>query len=374
VRVPADSLDRLLEATADLGAWHAQLRAALPPPARRHTAPHHDALDGAQRRVADLRAEVLGLRLVPLSTLQLRYERLVRDLGRATGKQVGLDTRGFDVAVDKQVVDHLAEPLLHIVRNAVDHGIEPPRERIRAGKPEVGTVSMRAHARGGVLTLVVADDGRGVDAARLAEAAARRGTDTTGWPRERVLELVFAAEVSTADRVTTLSGRGVGLDQARRALERIGGSIALDATVGAGTAFRIRVPLVIAVQRSLLVGCADVTVAIPFTAVVEALQLPRAAVGGGGLPWRDRTLPIRSLAVELGLDGAGAGPHASFVIVEVETGPVAFQVDRLAGHQDLMIQELDPVFGRPRGITGAAALPDGRTVAVVDPVGLGAPS
>jgi two-component system chemotaxis sensor kinase CheA len=361
VRVESSTLDRLLESTADLATWLDRLRAAI------DHAPV-EPLERAIRRLAELRDAVLGLRLVPLSTLLVRYERLVRDLGRATGKRAVMVVTGGDIGVDKHVIDRLGEPLLHMIRNAIDHGLESPVERTRAGKPETGTITVAATARGGILNLVVRDDGRGIDPARLAAAAERRGIDTRGWGAARLLELVFASEVSTAEVVTELSGRGVGLDQARRALERLGGSVQVSSTRGAGTELQIRVPLVVAVQRSLVVSCGGALFGIPFTSVVEAVRIPRDDVTSEGAPWRETRIPALDLAQLLELGATEPAARLTCVVIDRPELPVALVVDGLRGHHDLMVGDLDPVFGQPRGITGVAALADGSIVAVLDPL------
>jgi two-component system, chemotaxis family, sensor kinase CheA len=377
VRVPAEKLDRLLEAVGDLATGHARLRAVLRDPAAEPASrsPHErpdDLLDATARRIADLRDAVMTLRLVPLSMVIARFERLVRDLGRLTGKRAVLQVRGAAITVDKHVADRLAEPLLHVVRNAVDHGIEDPRARSLAGKPAEGTIAIEAEARAGILTLTVRDDGRGVDVERLRAAARQRGVDVADGSPDRLLDLIFAPDLTTAETATALSGRGVGLDQARRALEQVGGAITVTSEPGQGTALSIRVPLVIAVQRALLVRCAGETYAVPFTALIEAVRLPATAIEAGGTraTWRGRQVPLRHLASELGRGPAG-GVAAPTCLVLDGAEPAALVVDDLAGHQDLIIRELDPVFGRPRGITGAAVLADGRVVAVLDPQGAG---
>jgi two-component system, chemotaxis family, sensor kinase CheA len=374
VRIPAEQLDRLLDTTVDVAAWHERLGIALRAMGPRHRdhagLPYLELAEGAARRIADLRTAVMSLRLVPIAVLLGRFDRLVRDLARATGKVAGLDVIGGDVAVDKHVIDQIGEPLLHIVRNAIDHGLESPRERALAGKPERGSLVIDARAHGGVLTLAIVDDGRGIDPARLVAAAARRGIDARGWPLDRTLDLVFAPEVSTADRVTTLSGRGIGLDQARLALERIGGSIQVTSAVGIGTEFRIRVPLVITVQRSLLVRCGAEIYGIPFTSVIEAFRLTAgwAAHGATAVSWRGRDLPASRLSDEIDAEAEPAAIHtsATCVVVDRVEAPVGVIVDDVIGHQDLTIRDLDPLFGRPRNVTGASLLADGRIVPVLD--------
>jgi two-component system chemotaxis sensor kinase CheA len=356
VKVPATSLDRLLEATGELAAWH-----------EREAGPDRRADGGASRRLRELRDSVMALRLVPLSVVLARFERLVRDLARATGRAAALRITGAELAVDKQVAERLSEPLLHVVRNSVAHGIEPADERLRAGKPADGTIEIVARADAGMLEITIRDDGRGIDARALADAAARRGVDVTGWPRERIVDLVFAPELTTAREVTSLAGRGVGLDQTRRALERVGGAIVVESTPGRGTAFRLRLPLVLAVQRALLVRCAGELFAVPFTSIAEVVRLPAAAVAATGTAaWRDQAVPLSRLADELGLAVPAPRDPLTCLVVARGDGHVAVVIDEPAGHLELMIRELDPVVGRPVGVTGAAELPDGRIVPVLD--------
>ncbi|MCE9575734.1 MAG: chemotaxis protein CheW [Deltaproteobacteria bacterium] len=372
VQIPGERLDRLLDVVADLLAWQARLRTATRPRGRRavrDASPWLEPLDEMERRLAELRGHLAELRLVPLSTLLVRFDRLVRDLSRVTNKPIDLVVSGGELAIDKQVADHLAEPLLHIVRNAIDHGIEPARARMLADKPVAGALTIDARAERGVLVLTVKDDGRGLDPARLIAAAARVGIDARAWTTEQVLELVFAPDVSTAERVTNLSGRGVGLDQARRALERIGGSIQVASAPGVGTEFRLRVPMVIAVQRSLLVRCGAEVYGIPFTSVVEAFRLP-GGEPSAAVPWRGAELATCSLAREIGLEDRAAGP-ATCVVIDGAGAPLGVIVDAVLGHEDLTIRELDPVFGRPRSVTGASLLADGRIVPVLDLQGIG---
>jgi two-component system chemotaxis sensor kinase CheA len=380
IRLPAERIDRLLESTEELAAVHERTGAAVRALGRRRgvadpeVSPLLELVDQSRRRLRAVRTAVTDLRLLPLSTALARFDRVVRDLCVTTGKRATLAIRGGDVAVDKSVVDRIGEPLLHMVRNAIDHGIESPRERVRAGKPDSGRLTIEAETQGGVLTVIVRDDGRGVDRGKLAAAAARRGLDVAAMGDDQLLALVFEPELSTAERVTELSGRGIGLDQARRTLEHIGGSLHVESTRGQGTALRLRVPAVIAVQRALLLACAGEVYALPFTAVIEAFRLggPRGATAAA-VPWRDSELALCDLAdeLEVPVPGTGDGRPATCVIVDRGDQPLALAVDGLAGQQDVVIKPLDAVFGRPRGVSGAAVLPEGRVVLVVDPHGLG---
>lgn len=347
LRVTAAQLDELLELGDDV-------------------ATYLDRISDGARSVMALRRAVMSLRLVSLRALLGRFDRPVRDLARQTGKQVEVRIRVGDLAVDKQVADRLSEPLLHILRNAVDHGLEAARVRARAGKPEVGLIEIAATIEAGRLVLEVRDDGRGLDPAALRAAAAERGHDVAGLDDTASLELVFAAEVSTSREATTLSGRGVGLDQSRRGLEAIGGALTVSSERGAGTCFRLRVPLALALQRALVVRRDDVLYAVPFRATVEVVRFTDGELAADSLHWRGQEVPLVAPPDE---HADGASRLAVLVARGGDTAAVV--VDAVLGHQDVTIRELDALFGRPRGITGAALLRDGRIALVLDPDALG---
>ncbi len=347
LRVTAAQLDELLELGDDV-------------------ATYLDRISDGARSVMALRRAVMSLRLVSLRALLGRFDRPVRDLARQTGKQVEVRIRVGDLAVDKQVADRLSEPLLHILRNAVDHGLEAARVRARAGKPEVGVIEIAAAIEAGRLVLEVRDDGKGLDPAALRAAAAARGLDVAGLDDAASLDLVFAAEVSTSREATTLSGRGVGLDQSRRGLEAIGGALTVSSERGAGTCFRLRVPLALALQRALVVRRDDVLYAVPFRATVEVVRFADGELAPDALRWRGHEVPLVAPPDE----HAGAASRLA-VLVARGGDTAAVVVDAVLGHQDVTIRELDALFGRPRGIAGAALLRDGRIALVLDPDALG---
>lgn len=375
VRVPgagavgAAHLDELLDATDDvvtmlerLAAWPRLSRANVPVATSAGLA---ELSHAATRSVRTLRRTVMELRLVPLRTLLGRYVRPLHDLARQTGKQVDVQLQVGELAVDREIADRLGEPLLHILRNAIDHGVEATHERVRAGKPEQATVMIRAEVEAGRIVLVIRDDGRGIDVSALRAAAQAMGRDVSGADRAALLDLVFAPELSTSRETTLTSGRGVGLDQSRRAIEAVGGIITVTSEAGAWTELRLRVPLALAMQRALVVRRADVRYAVPFRTTIEITRWTAAATRDGGtICWRDRTLPLVAPA-----DGFIAPPH------EVRTGVVvtrgddvaAIAVDEILGYQDVTIRRLDRIFGRPRGIAGAALALDGGVVLVLDP-------
>lgn len=379
VRLGADKLDRLLEAAGELSTHHTHAVLAVHRLAQRlsasdaETVAGIDAIDQLGKHVHQLRTRVMEARLLPLSLVLGRFERMVRDLARAAGKRVGLRIEGADTVVDKSIVDLLGEPLVHILRNAVDHGIEPPAARRAAGKPEGAVIWLRAEQSDGSLVVVVGDDGRGISREGIEERARGLGIDTSGWSREDVIDLIFAPELSTAGRVTSLSGRGVGLEAAKRAVERVGGAITVTTSPGAGTEFRLRLPLLVAIRRVLLVACRGEWFALPLASLVETFRLPWEALHHierrTVTRWRGRLLTVESLAARMGVPAQPPQrPQVPLCLVLRDEHDLrGVLVDELIGQHDVMVKELEPVFGDPSGVAGAAILGDGRVVMVLDP-------
>lgn len=370
VHIPAAHLDELLELGDDVASLLDRLTALgrRRPRGERTAALATQVSDlghDAARRAHALRRAVMNLRLVSLRSLLGRFDRPIRELARHSGKQVDLRVRVGELAIDKQVAERLSEPLLHILRNAVDHGLEPPRARARAGKPELGAIEIAAEVDAGRLLLTIRDDGRGLDLDALRAAAAARGHTVSPHDRQALLDLVFAADLSTSRETTTLSGRGVGLDQSRRALEAIGGAIEVASERGRWTEFRLRAPLALALQRALVVRRGDILYAVPFRATVEVARIPAATLTAAGvLPWRGNQVPLVAPPDQLTV---ATSDHVVGVVVARGGGAAAIAVDDVLGYQDVTIRELHPVFGRPRGVAGAALLVDGTIALVLDP-------
>ena len=378
MRIDAEVLDRLLELVGECATRHRQVGTALGHLTARHGVGEDDvsataeALELLGKQVVEIRQRVLDARLVPLQLVIGRFERLVRDLAAATDKQIALTATGGDTVVDKSIADQLGEPLMHILRNAVDHGIEPPEERRKAGKPERGRIDLEVSSAGGDLVVTLRDDGRGISAERIAATASRRGIDTSGWSERRIRELIFHPELSTADRITEISGRGVGMDQVKRAVERMGGDVELSSREGRGSEFRVRVPLAAAIRRTLVVECEGEQYAIPIDAVIETFRVDVADVypldRGWVTAWRGRTLSTRALARQMGAPRRGERASTQLCVVLEDDGrSVGVLVDRLADQQDVVVKELDPSLGKPRGIAGVAIVGEGEVAMVVDP-------
>lgn len=378
VRIGAEKLDRLLELVGELATHHNRVADVVRNLSQRlassdaEAASAADAVDQLGKTIAEFRGGITQARLLPLTAAINRFRRLVRDLCVSTGKRALFEVVGAETVVDKAIVDAIGEPLLHLLRNAVDHGLETPDVRTAAGKSPEATIALRIRQQGGELFLHVRDDGRGIARAKLVARAAERGIATQGWADADVLQLIFLPDISTAEQITELSGRGVGLDAARKALERIGGTLDVTSDEGKGTEFEIRVPLSLTLQRVLLVRRRAEVYAVPLAAVLAMVRLDEDALHAIDrrrfLRFRARLLPAHDLGDLLGIPGVDATGGVPALCVVLEDGARArvLLVDAVLGQQDVVLKELDPTCGRPSGIAGAAVLADGQVAMVLD--------
>ncbi len=323
---------------------------------------------------SDLQRTAMGLRMVPIRGTFQKMARLVRDTAAELGKDVKLVLEGEETELDRTVIEQIGDPLVHMIRNAIDHGIEQPAAREAAGKPPAGTIRLSAFHQGGFVVIRIADDGRGLDPVKLRRKAIDRGlidADTVLDDRE-ALELIFAAGFSTAEQVTGLSGRGVGMDVVRRNIDGIRGKIEIDSTVGAGTTFTIFIPLTLAIIEGLLVAIGDQRFVVPTLSVRESLRpLPGdvTTVHGRGelVNVRGRLVPLLRLSQHFGVTPRAATP-ADGIVVVVEAGQECrgLLVDDLLGKQEVVIKNLGETFTGRRGFAGAAILGDGRVGLILD--------
>jgi two-component system, chemotaxis family, sensor kinase CheA len=331
--------------------------------------------------VDELRDEVRRARMLPVATVLDGFPRLHRDITGELGKEADLDLRGGEVEVDRAVLEQLRAPLTHLLRNALDHGLEPAEVRARSGKPARGTVLVAAVQREGVLQVEVADDGAGIDPARVRTRALERGllgpeaAERVG-DRE-VLDLVFSSGFSTADRVTGLSGRGVGLDVVREHVERLHGTITLDTEVGRGTRFLLELPLTVATTLCLLVGVADRPFGLPATSVMRIERVRPQDLGWAGgqrvVPVDGRPVPLVPAAALLGLDQPPAEAGTVVVVGSAERR-TALAVESLLGVQEVVIKSLPWPFIRVPGTAGAATLASGEVVMILNAADLTRPA
>jgi len=319
-----------------------------------------------------LQETIMDVRMLPLRHVFERFPRLVRDLARQQGKQVELVLQGEDTRVDKAVIDEIGEPLVHLIRNAVDHGIEMPAARAARGKPPTGTLLLAAAQESNQVVITLVDDGAGIDAAAVRRKAVERGllAPTATLDDRDVIQLIFTEGFSTARTVTDVSGRGVGLDVVVQSMERLNGLIEAQTIPGAGTKFTLQLPLTLAIITVLMVEVAEGVYALPSGAVVESLRFPRSAItrigGRDTLRVRDRIVPLLHLGELFGA-APSPGDDAYAVIVGRGEKRLGLIVDRLRGQQDVVIKALDPVVSESAvGIAGATILGDGHVVLILD--------
>jgi two-component system chemotaxis sensor kinase CheA len=327
---------------------------------------------------AELQRSALALRMVPIRGAFQKMARLVRDLSGQVGKEIRLEIEGEETELDRTLVEELGDPLVHMIRNAADHGIEPPAARVAAGKPPQGTIRLRAFHKGGMVVIEVRDDGRGLDPVRLRVKAAERGLVSAQEPlsERETLELVFAPGLSPAASVTDLSGRGVGMDVVRRNIERLRGTIDIESAVGSGTTFTIALPLTLAIIEGLLVQVGAERFVVPTLSVRESFRpLPHmlSFVQGRGemVSVRGRLVPLLRLADHLRIAAAVTDPTRGIVMVlEAGQDHRCLLVDALVGKQEVVVKTLGETFREQQDFAGAAILGDGRVGLVLDTTAL----
>ncbi len=322
------------------------------------------------RLLGRLQEVTMRARMVPLATIAPSLHRAVRDIAHATNKKVRWEVEGEETEIDRKVLELMLDPLVHLVRNAVDHGIETPDERVAAGKPAEAVVKLHAMQHGSEIVISISDDGRGVDVAKVRAAAQKSGIDTSAMSEADIRGLIFTSGLSTAEKITEYSGRGVGLDVVRANLELVRGHIDLSTTLGKGTQFTINVPITLTIVECLVVEAASQSFAIPMQSVIYLLPadiVEQDAAGRAMVMNGEVAVPLVGLAQVLGLEGNDHGP---VVVVSGGKHNLAFRVARLVGHRDMVIKGLGSLLRRNEIIAGAAIEPDGAVVIVLDFDGL----
>ncbi|RBG61470.1 chemotaxis protein CheA, partial [Xanthomonas oryzae pv. oryzae] len=376
IRVSVDKVDALINLVGELVITQAMLKqvsAGLDPA---HAEQLFAGLDLLERNTRDLQEAVIGVRMLPVDAVFRRFPRLVRDLSSRLGKQVRLRTIGESTELDKGLIEKIADPLVHLVRNSIDHGLEMPDARRASGKDETGTITLAASHQGGHIVIEVSDDGRGLNRAKILEKAAERGIAVPDNPTDaQVWDLIFAPGFSTADAVTDLSGRGVGMDVVRRNIQGLGGEVQLESNAGSGTRVLIRLPLTLAILDGMTVSVAGETLILPLSYVLEALQPAaediRSMAGDGRvLRVRGEYLPILSLTNYYGFGGQQSSQESLVVVVEGDGQKIALEVDELLGQQQVVVKNIENNYRRIPGVSGATILGDGRVSLIVDIGGL----
>lgn len=337
-----------------------------------------DGLALLARNTRALQESVMSLRSMPIGTVLSRFPRLVHDLSRQLGKQVELKLMGQNTEVDKTVLEKLGDPLTHLVRNSLDHGIEKPEVRRARGKPETGTLTIRAFHRGGDIVVELEDDGGGLDLAKILARARERGL--VGLEEvlsdDAIRELIFSPGFSTAEAVSDVSGRGVGMDVVRRNIKAIGGQVQMSSVQGQGTRTTLRLPLTLAIIDGQLIGVGSFTYVVPLLSILESVEIDGARVSQfeGKLPLyrlRDDLVPIVSLAGVLGVGSARQVIDSGLlVVVETEGERMGLLVDELLAQQQVVVKSLETNYAHVDGLAGATILGDGSIGLILDVQGI----
>ncbi|WP_127997131.1 chemotaxis protein CheA [Piscinibacter defluvii] len=326
-----------------------------------------------ERNTRDLQEAVMSIRMIPMSVVFNRFPRMLRDLAAKLGKKVEFVTHGEATELDKGLVEKITDPLTHLVRNSCDHGIELPADRLAKGKPEHGTITLSASHQGGSIVIEVRDDGRGLSREKLLKKARERGLDAPdSMTDQEVYNLIFAAGFSTAEVVTDVSGRGVGMDVVKKNITALGGTVEIDSAEGYGMSVKVRLPLTLAIMDGMSVGVGEECYILPLSSVVESFQVQDGmirTIGGSGrvVQVRDEYMPV------LELEQVFSVPRFDFervsaimVVVEAEGGRVALLVDELLGQQQVVVKNLEANYRRVEDVSGATIMGDGRVALILD--------
>lgn len=368
IRVQASRLDELMDQVGELVIAQARLRQL----ANAGSDIHLKALvEEIERLSSELRDTTMGIRMVPIGSLFSRFRRLVRDLSKELGKEIQLTTAGEETELDKTVIERLYDPLVHLIRNSLDHGVEAPGTREARGKPRQGTIHLSATHSGAQVLISIKDDGNGIDPERVRAKAEENGLIQPGAElnESELFQLILQPGFSTAAKVTSVSGRGVGMDVVKRAIDQLRGTIDIASTLGAGSDMTLRLPLTLAIIDGLLVRVGDGRYVIPLSAVEECVELTAAddlrTTGRDFLNIRDETVPFLRLKALFNVN-APAEPHQKVVIVSTGESRVGLVVDQIIGDYQTVIKSLSKIHGSVQTFSGATILGDGTVALIID--------
>lgn len=372
IRVGTDKIDKLINLVGELVITQSMLQEEgdkLPPEIVEKL---QSGLAQLERHTRDLQENVMQIRMVPISNAFNRLPRMIHDLTNKLGKQVELTMVGEQTELDKTVLESIGDPLVHLVRNAVDHGIEDPADRIAAGKDEVGSVELHAYHEAGNIVIEIRDDGRGIDTAKVLAKAKDKGLVAPDQilPDGSVYDLLFHPGLSTADQVSDVSGRGVGMDVVRRNIQSLGGNVEVDSKLGEGSVFTIRLPLTLAIVDGQLVTVNQQTYVIPLVSIIESIQVETKQVNsiaerGKLYRLRDEYIPLVRLASLFGMHNA-ENSEQLMVVVESDQGKVGILVDDLLAQQQVVIKSLEANYKQVDGVAGGTILGDGTVSLILD--------
>lgn len=387
IRVETELLDRLMELVGELVIHHTRLSQLVGETAAlaqakdleaqrsrlvRVSSELDEALQFVGRTSDELQEQTMQVRMVQVGTLFNRFPRIVRDLARECGKAARLDIEGAATKLDKTVIEQLGDPLVHLLRNAIDHGLESPTARVEAGKLPEGVITLGAQQQGHHILISVSDDGHGISRARVLAKARERGlVGPHEQPSDQeILHLIFRPGFSTAEAVTNLSGRGVGMDVVQANIQRLGGSVSVQSETGEGTRFLVKLPLTLAITKALLVKVAGQTFAVPLASVEESLRLNQSEIRTlherEVILVRGQVLPLFRMHHLFELGAAPAVKHQPVVVVAHGEQRLALAVDELLGQQDVVVKALGSFLGQVQGVGGATILGDGHVALILD--------
>ena len=373
IRVSVEKVDQLINLVGELvitQAMLAQNSRGLDPVVYQQLV---SGLTDLDRNTRDLQEAVMSIRMIPMSTVFSRFPRMLRDLANKLGKKVELVTQGEATELDKGLVEKITDPLTHLVRNSCDHGVEMPADRIAQGKPEVGTITLAASHQGGSIVIEVRDDGRGLSREKLLKKAREKGIDAPDSLTDpEVWNLIFAPGFSTADEVTDVSGRGVGMDVVKKNITSLGGTVEIDSAEGYGMRVAVRLPLTLAIMDGMSVGVGEEVYILPLSSVVESFQVNQEGiktVGGSGrvVEVRDEYMPVIELEKVFQVPRFDWEHNSGImVVVEAEGGRVALLVDELLGQQQVVVKNLETNYRKVSDVSGATIMGDGRVALILD--------
>lgn len=371
IRIDLKKLDRLIDAVGELTIAQAVLAQRFMSSGNREGTEELAMLDSLTR---DIQESAMAIRAQPIGTVFSRVPRLLRDLAAETGKHVKLELNGESTEVDKTVIERLSEPLTHLIRNAVDHGIEPPEERLEAGKPPEGVVRLSAEQRSGRIVITISDDGRGIDRVRVLEKAKAQGLvdPNAELSGEEIDMLIFAAGFSTAKVVSNVSGRGVGMDVVRENVKELGGRITIESNHGVGTIFTLALPLTLAIAEGMIIRDGMDTFVLPLANVVESLRPTPEMVQGMGrdrelLNMRGRMVPVVRLGRLSSAESDRQLTESVVIVVDTEAGGrAALLVDEIMDQRQVVIKSVEQNVGNVTGVSGATILGDGQVALILD--------
>ncbi|TCM00503.1 chemotaxis protein CheA [Sphingomonas sp. PP-CC-3G-468] len=370
IRVDLDKLDRLVNLVGELVITQAMLAQRL----SEHSLVGVTELTDLEHLTRELQESTMAIRAQPMKTVFSRVPRIIRELEIETGKRVRLDVEGEMTEVDKTVVERIGEPLTHLIRNAVDHGLETPAERLALGKTEEGVVRLSAMHHSGRIVITVADDGRGIDRDRVRAKAVERGiiASDAQMSDEEIDNLIFAPGFSTAQKLSSISGRGVGMDVVRKNVQALGGRIGIQSQCGRGSSFALSLPLTLAVVDGMIVTVGDQTFVIPLSHIVESLRPAPGAVremssGCALFDVRGTYVPVHRVATQLGIVGAQTEPSlAVLIVVESDGGQAVLMVDAIQDQRQVVVKSLEANYEAIHGLAGATILGDGRVALILE--------